>query len=769
MSRISKADYDSIIQNLVESEVSGVIAPPGTGKSTALIKHLYETFDSPKIFIIEPTVVSCHNLKTFMTTQIPKATIGTATEGEVKYNNALLSDIRGNKTRSREPDTDVIYCTSGHMRKIFLDCVRYAFSHQGGENFEGCKLVFADFIMLDEAHSGSVDNDMIMRLYDFLRKGGASLPRLLLSSANLKMEETPFRECPVFRIPTASYDVIIEYHPYPIRPEDPRLYQEVAQVVKSKHIISQVPLRGSDVWLVFCAGSREVEEVVKLLSDVPGMEVLPIYSNLGSETVNKIFDPIPSGVRRVIVATNIAEVAITINDLSGIFDTMAEKYTEESSTGGTRLALHKTSKASCEQRAGRTGRTRPGFCYRMISSSSYESDIPPSRPSEIQRIPVHSIVLELINVDIKPQSLFPHLEERFRESLATLKQLSMYSTNPFRVTEKGRFSNVLDFSLRGSCVLYEWCQLRNDKGEPYPLFPPLVIIALIETFGPSYFWYPTKDASGEKIKDYKEYREKYFAKYDGENDLLTLANMWTSLYSRFAEAGLNKLQPPRELTQYCVENSLNNKKIVELVRNIRLSMNSLNRFFHGKKPIVVGPFNPVNVMKILLPIMKTVYSDRVLMRVKKNYVSSPDSSIFYNLDKRTESIRNPLQPDPQELLALIVFESNVNRITMRHITLSIPSDGIIGIELSTGEPSSLREGTDSPRREKKEEAEILEGMEVNGVKLPDINTGVNYPIIPPVEWIKFQDPQPLPVFEALPENLVPLVPDIDPILTVEWK
>jgi HrpA-like RNA helicase len=783
---VNPEDLDVIVQNLGRAQVSGIIAPPGTGKSTTVIKHLYNAVEQAKIFVVEPTIIACANLRNYMSSQFeamgaPKAAVGMAAEGEVHYTNKRLAEIRQNSIPT-EPDTGVVYCTGGHMHKIMLNLVQYANRHAAvtlkGTNFTNVNLRFCNILMVDEAHSGSVDNDMIMYLYAYLRRHGAQLPRLLVSSATLNIQETPFPDAPIYRIPVKSFPVNIEYHTRPYRADDRNLYSDTTKVLIQRHQERPLPPTGADAWLVFCAGSQEVETVVTGLSTTPGLEVLSAYSNLGPEMSNRIFAPVPKGQRRVIVATNIAEVAITVDNLSGIFDTLTEKYAEESASGGFRLGLHLISKSSAEQRAGRTGRTTPGFCYRMTTSSEFHN-LPQSRPKEMERVPLYNIVIELLDLGIDPTTLLKVDRNRVAKACTLLKSLAMYSTPPFAVTMKGRFASNFEFSVQGSATLYEWAQDRSR-----PIFPALVMLALVENFGPSYFWYPRKldlESKDEYQDRLLEHRTTFFARFDGSHDLATLGNVWLDFYTALLPAGITSLEPNRKsVAEYAAANSLNNRKLLDLCKSLKTSVATLQRLGYH---VTIGPFNIERTLQLLLPFMKTGYQDRIFVRMGGILYRSRTDTEFYNLESRVTAVRNLEVPiTANEILALITFERPSQYNVVRLISLAAPVTEVVAVPNLPPIAAPQTSATDSkPDRRAPPQAppraavstlqfagaQIMQGSTVT--TLPDITTNLPTTTVTLPEWILATPPAKPTVASPLPplDFNIQMAPDpIDPGIIV---
>jgi len=136
--------------------------------------------------------------------------------------------------------------------------------------------------------------------------------------------------------------------------------------------------------------------------------ILPLYSLLSTEAQAKIFAPAPENHRLIVIATNIAETSITIPGISYVVDAGRQKCRNyNSGTGVASYDIMWISKASADQRAGRAGRTGPGHCYRLYSSSLYSRHMDDFALPEVLTRPLEDIVLAMKAMDISNVSSFP--------------------------------------------------------------------------------------------------------------------------------------------------------------------------------------------------------------------------------------------------------------------------------------------------------------------------------------------------------------------------
>ncbi|PVF97189.1 P-loop containing nucleoside triphosphate hydrolase protein [Serendipita vermifera] len=160
--------------------------------------------------------------------------------------------------------------------------------------------------------------------------------------------------------------------------------------------------------------------------EVP-MHVIPLYSLLSSKRQMKVFESPPEGSRLVVVATNVAETSLTIPGIRYVVDCgRAKERQYDISSGIQSFRVTWTSKASAAQRAGRAGRTGPGHCYRLYSSSLYEHYFEQYASPEILRTPIEGTVLQMKSMHIDTIVNFPFPTPPDRLALKKAEKLLSY-------------------------------------------------------------------------------------------------------------------------------------------------------------------------------------------------------------------------------------------------------------------------------------------------------------------------------------------------------
>lgn len=192
--------------------------------------------------------------------------------------------------------------------------------------------------------------------------------------------------------------------------------------------------------LLFLTGEEEIEnacatilEENRKLGDTAGkLHVVPLYSSLPPQQQQRIFDKAPgpnkNGIpgRKVVVSTNIAETSLTIDGIVYVVDPgFSKQKVYNPRLRVESLLVSPISRASCKQRAGRAGRTRPGKCYRLFTESSFEKDLIENTYPEILRSNLSNVVLYLKKLGINDIVHFDYMDPPAPETLMrALEQLN---------------------------------------------------------------------------------------------------------------------------------------------------------------------------------------------------------------------------------------------------------------------------------------------------------------------------------------------------------
>ena len=199
--------------------------------------------------------------------------------------------------------------------------------------------------------------------------------------------------------------------------------------------------------LMFFSGEREIRETAELLHKhrVPGAphtQILPLFAKLTAEEQQKVFEPAdPNHLRRIVLATNVAETSLTVPGIRYVIDLGYARINRYSPrTKVQRLEVEAISQASADQRKGRCGRVGSGVCIRLYSEEDFKSRSVYTDP-EIVRTNLASVILQMAALKLGKVEDFPFLEppdsRLIRDGYETLIELGAV-TETGELTELGR-------------------------------------------------------------------------------------------------------------------------------------------------------------------------------------------------------------------------------------------------------------------------------------------------------------------------------------------
>ncbi|XP_030667739.1 ATP-dependent RNA helicase DHX30 isoform X1 [Nomascus leucogenys] len=291
----------------------------------------------------------------------------------------------------------LLFCTVGILlRKL-----------QSNPSLEG-----VSHVIVDEVHERDVNTDFLLILLKGLQRLNPAL-RLVLMSATGDNERFSryFGGCPVIKVPGFMYPVKEHYledilaklgkHQYLHRHRHHESEDECAlDLDLVTDLVLHIDARGEPGGILcFLPGWQEIKGVQQRLQEALGMHeskylILPVHSNIPMMDQKAIFQQPPVGVRKIVLATNIAETSITINDIVHVVDSGLHK--EERYDLKTKVSCLETvwvSRANVIQRRGRAGRCQSGFAYHLFPRSRLEKMVPFQVP-EILRTPLENLVLQ---------------------------------------------------------------------------------------------------------------------------------------------------------------------------------------------------------------------------------------------------------------------------------------------------------------------------------------------------------------------------------------
>lgn len=420
-----------IIDAVRNHQITLVAGDTGCGKSTQVCQYLLSG-GMRKIGCTQPRRIAAMSL-------CKRVAFETLNE----YGSRIAYQIRFESSKTLA--TDVVFLTEGVLlRQLASDPL----------------LMDYDVLIMDEVHERHIHADFLLGLLRELIAKRPELKLVLMSATiNLELFSEAFPGAPVIRVPGRMYPVEVEFVPLP---EDQLLYKDLAKPASAadaeataaapdvarplpkaggplnpkpylaimQRIDEQFPQEERGDLLIFVSGMSDImclaEEMRGYAATTRRWIILPLHSALSVEDQEKVFDPVEEGVRKCIISTNIAETAITINGIRFVIDSgKVKEMGYDAETKMSSLQSFWISRASAEQRKGRAGRTGPGVCYRLYSQEIYAHLLAYSIP-EIQRIPLESIILQMIAMGVRDPREFQYIErpsdDKLEASLFNLQQ-----------------------------------------------------------------------------------------------------------------------------------------------------------------------------------------------------------------------------------------------------------------------------------------------------------------------------------------------------------
>ncbi|ELW6438763.1 ATP-dependent helicase HrpB [Salmonella enterica] len=353
-------------------------APTGAGKSTWLPLQLLQLLQqgpvAGKILQLEPRRLAARNVAQRLAEALnekPGETVG--------YRMRAQSCVG--------PRTRLEVVTEGVLTRMI----------QRDPELRGVGLV-----ILDEFHERSLQADLALALLLDIQQGLRDDLRLLIMSATLDND----RLCQ--RLPDAP-TIVSEGRAFSVE----RRYQPLAAHLRFDEAVAMATaelLRHENgSLLLFLPGVGEIQRVHEHLASRVGSDVLlcPLYGALSLEAQRKAIVPAPAGMRKVVLATNIAETSLTIEGIRLVVDSAQERVARfDARTGLTRLVTQRISQASMTQRAGRAGRLAPGICLHLLAKEQAERAAAQSDP-EILHSDLSGLLMEVLQWGCHdPASLF---------------------------------------------------------------------------------------------------------------------------------------------------------------------------------------------------------------------------------------------------------------------------------------------------------------------------------------------------------------------------
>ena len=323
---------DDIRRALAANRDVVLTAPPGSGKTTCVPPALLDEpwLKGKKIVMLEPRRLAARNCATYIARKR-----GEAVGGTVGY------QVRLERKISAATRLEIV--TEGLLTQRLLS---------------DPELSDVGLVIFDEFHERSLPCDTAFALALEVRRALRPDLRILVMSATLDADEVAAHlgDADIIRAEGRMFPVETNYL------GDMSMTAAISKALKETD---------GDI-LCFLPGEGEIRRVQEAVGVTRGVDVLPLYGALPKEEQDRVFAP--SNLRKVILATSIAETSVTIEGISTVIDSGLMRVPRfRPASGMSGLVTLPLTQDRAEQRRGRAGRVRAGVCYRLWSEGEQQS------------------------------------------------------------------------------------------------------------------------------------------------------------------------------------------------------------------------------------------------------------------------------------------------------------------------------------------------------------------------------------------------------------
>lgn len=420
----------TILQTISKNQVTIIVGDTGSGKSTQVPQFILENELSSgrnlKVYTTEPRRISAISLSQRVSTELGenKGDLGTA-RSLVGY--AIRLESR------TAPQTKLVYATVGIVLRML-------------ENADALSEI--THLILDEVHERSIDTDFLLIVLKSLVVKRPDLKVILMSATvdarkfSQYLDDAPIIEVSGRAFPVKSLfleDAIeltghsIDDTPEREETEDDSIEaDDSSQSEMRKYLNSYSPAAQSAVlhyneyaidaelivklidtvaqhqtyWtfskavLIFVPGIQEIRQLHSMLVGHPsfsqGWLIYPLHSTFSSDEQQAAFDIPPEAMRKIVIATNIAETGITIPDITCVIDTGKHREMRfDERRQMSRLTQSFVARANAKQRRGRAGRVQEGLCFHLFTRYRYEKLLAETQQPEMLRVSLQDLIMRV--------------------------------------------------------------------------------------------------------------------------------------------------------------------------------------------------------------------------------------------------------------------------------------------------------------------------------------------------------------------------------------
>ena len=422
-------------------------------------------------------------------------------------------------------------------------------------------------LIIDEAHERSLNNDFILGYLKQLLPRRPDL-KVIITSATIDVERFSkhFNNAPIIEVSGRTYPVEVRYRP--VAEED-----DQDQLQGILNAVDELQAEGRGDILIFMNGEREIRDTAEALQkqNLKHTEILPLFARLSAQEQNKIFHP--SGLNRIVLATNVAETSLTVPGIKYVIDPGTARISRYSyRTKVQRLPIEPISQASANQRKGRCGRVSEGICIRLYSEDDFNNR-PEFTDPEILRTNLASVILQMTALGLNDIEAFPFVDapdkRHIQDGVKLLEELGAFETVQTKSGEKRRLTTIgrqlaqLPVDPRLAKMLLS----AVDFGSVYEV---MIIVSALSIQDPRERPTDKQQASDEK--------HRRFA--DKKSDFLAFLNLWHYVQEQQKELTKNQFR------RQCQKDFLNYLRIREwqdIYQQIRLAVREMGLPINSEK------------------------------------------------------------------------------------------------------------------------------------------------------------------------------------------
>lgn len=347
-------------------------APPGAGKSTIVpLKILEEPWlKEKKILMLQPRRLAARSVAARMADLLNEK-IGETVGYRIRFETVMGKHI------------EVV--TEGILTRLL----------QNDNALEGVGLV-----IFDEFHERSLHADLALALCRQSQQVLRNDLRILIMSATLDGEKlaAALKNAPVISSAGKQFPVEIKYE---------GVFKDEPIAVSASRTVKKALKEQSGDVLVFLPGAGEIRRAQGILeTDNISASIFPLYGDLSFQKQQDALLPHPQKLRKVVLATAIAETSLTIEGITTVIDAGYSRVPKfDPRSGLTKLETVRVTRDAADQRAGRAGRLGPGVCYRLWPQGTHQHLLPARQP-EILEADLAPFMLELFNWGAAVSELF---------------------------------------------------------------------------------------------------------------------------------------------------------------------------------------------------------------------------------------------------------------------------------------------------------------------------------------------------------------------------